>query len=140
MKCKTLALAVSLACAGAAHAQGISDDKVKIGLILDMSGLYSDITGTGLATAVKMAVEDFGGKVNGKPIEVLVADHQNKADIAANLTRQWLDRDQVDVVADVPNSAAGTGTTHSSPTWPASTATGPATRPCSTRRRPSRRC
>src|SRR4051812_13805496 len=105
MKCKTLALAATLACASAVHAQGISDDKVKIGLILDMSGLYSDITGTGLATAVKMAVEDFGGKVNGKPIEVLVADHQNKADIAANKAREWYDVEKLDAVLDVAASA-----------------------------------
>src|SRR3954464_4768909 len=70
----------------------ISDDVVKIGLVLDMSSLYADITGTGSVTAAKMAVEDFGGKVLGKPIEVLSADHQNKPDIAANTAREWFDR------------------------------------------------
>jgi branched-chain amino acid transport system substrate-binding protein len=105
MKLKTLTLAATLACASAVHAQGISDDKVKIGLILDMSGLYSDITGTGLVTAVKMAVEDFGGKVNGKPIEVVAADHQNKADIAANKAREWYDVEKVDAILDVAASA-----------------------------------
>ena len=109
MKLKTLALATTLATTvalpGAAHAQGVSDDKVKIGLILDMSGLYSDITGTNLATAVKMAVEDHGGKVLGKPIEVLVADHQNKADIAANKAREWYDVEKLDAILDVAASA-----------------------------------
>ncbi|MGY4827712.1 ABC transporter substrate-binding protein [Sphaerotilaceae bacterium SBD11-9] len=109
MKLKSFALAftasAALACAAGVQAQGISDDKVKIGLILDMSGLYSDITGTGLATAVKMAVDDFGGKVNGKPIEVLVADHQNKADIAANKAREWYDVEKLDAVLDVAASA-----------------------------------
>jgi branched-chain amino acid transport system substrate-binding protein len=109
MKAKRMALAAALACTAWTQAQaqapGISDDVVKIGLILDMSGLYSDITGTGLATAVKMAVEDFGGKVGGKPIEVLVADHQNKADIAANKAREWYDVEKVDAILDVAASA-----------------------------------
>jgi branched-chain amino acid transport system substrate-binding protein len=83
----------------------ISDGVVKIGLILDMSGLYSDITGEASLTAVKMAVEDFGGKVLGKPIEVVAADHQNKADIAANKAREWFDRDQVDALMEVTASA-----------------------------------
>jgi len=113
VKLRTLSIAAALACTGAApfhaQAQGISNGVFKIGLILDMSGLYSDITGTGTgtgpATAVKMAVEDFGGKVNGKPIEVLVADHQNKADIAANQPREWYDVDKVDAILDVAASA-----------------------------------
>ena len=78
---------------------------VKIGLILDMSGLYADITGEGSATAARMAVEDFGGKVLGAPIEVIAADHQNKADIAATTAREWYDTRKVDVIADVAASA-----------------------------------
>ncbi|WOB07613.1 ABC transporter substrate-binding protein [Piscinibacter gummiphilus] len=105
MKLKTLALGCALAASSLAHAQGISDDKVKIGLILDMSGLYSDITGPNLVTAVKMAVDDYGGKVLGKPIEVLAADHQNKADIAANKAREWYDVEKLDAVLDVAASA-----------------------------------
>ncbi len=105
MKLKASMLAVLTAFATTAPAQGISDDKVKIGLILDMSGLYSDITGPNLATAVKMAVEDFGGQVLGKPIEVLVADHQNKADIAASKAREWYDTEKLDAVLDVAASA-----------------------------------
>jgi branched-chain amino acid transport system substrate-binding protein len=82
-----------------------SDGVVKIGLILDMASLYSDITGEGSATAARMAVEDFGGKVHGVPIQVVVADHQNKADIAAAKAREWFDTQQVDMIADVAASA-----------------------------------
>ncbi len=82
-----------------------SDSVVKIGLILDMASLYSDITGEGSATAARMAVEDFGGKVHGVPIEVVVADHQNKADVAGAKAREWFDSQQVDMIADVAASA-----------------------------------
>ncbi len=92
-------------CAAPASAQGISDKVVKIGLILDMSGLYSDITGMGTVTAARMAVEDFGGTVLGQPIEILYADHQNKADIAANKAREWYDTEKLDAVLDVAASA-----------------------------------
>jgi branched-chain amino acid transport system substrate-binding protein len=91
--------------AGAAQAE-MSDGVVKIGVLSDMSGVYADITGPGSVIAAQMAVEDFGGTVNGMPIEVVSADHQNKADIAANVARQWIDEDMVDVVVDVGNSAA----------------------------------
>ncbi len=89
---------------GAATAQ-ISDDTVKIGVMNDQSGLYADITGPGSVLAARMAVEDFGGKVAGKSIEVLFADHQNKPDIGANVVRQWIDTQQVDAIADVPTSS-----------------------------------
>jgi branched-chain amino acid transport system substrate-binding protein len=89
---------------GAAEAQ-ISNDVVKIGVLNDQSGLYADITGQGSVIAARMAVEDFGGKVAGKPVEIVFADHQNKPDIGAALARQWFDRDGVDMVVDVPNSA-----------------------------------
>ena len=82
-----------------------SDGVVKIGLILDMASLYADITGEGSATAARMAVEDFGGKVHGVPIQVIVADHQNKPDIAAAKAREWFDTQQVDMIADVAASA-----------------------------------
>ncbi|MEG2977682.1 MAG: ABC transporter substrate-binding protein, partial [Comamonas sp.] len=82
----TLALGCLLA-ATSAQAQ----DKIRIGFITDMSGLYSDVDGKGGAMAVQMAVDDFGGKLLGKPIEVLTADHQNKADIAASKAREWFD-------------------------------------------------
>lgn len=86
-------------------ANKVSDGVVKLGLIEDMSGLYADITGTGSVTAAKMAVEDFGGKVLGAPIEVLSADHQNKPDIASATARQWFDTQQVDAILDVAASA-----------------------------------
>jgi len=93
---------------GAAVAQakpGISDDVVKIGLLLDLSGVYADIAGQGTATAVQMAIDDFGGKVNGKKIELVFADHNNKADIAAAKAREWFDVNKVDAVLDVAGSA-----------------------------------
>ena len=83
----------------------ISDDVVRIGLVLDMASLYSDITGTGSVAAARMAVEDFGGKVAGRPVEVVFADHQNKPDIAANTAREWFDRQGVDAILDVAASA-----------------------------------
>ncbi|MDT6964666.1 ABC transporter substrate-binding protein, partial [Cupriavidus sp. SZY C1] len=101
------AAALALA-AVAAHAQpkpGISDDVVKIGLLLDMSGLYADVTGRGSAAAAQMAIDDFGGKVLGKKVELVVVDHQNKADIAANKAREWFDTDKVDAILDVAASA-----------------------------------
>lgn len=81
-------------------------DKLKIGFVTDMSGPYADFDGAGGLDAVRMAVEDFGGKVLGREIEVLSADHQNKADIAANKARQWWDQDQVDLVIAGSNSSA----------------------------------
>ncbi|WP_064576395.1 ABC transporter substrate-binding protein [Cupriavidus gilardii] len=100
----------ALALGGAAYAQAqpkaaLSDDLVKVGLILDMSGLYADVTGRGSATAAQMAIDDFGGKVLGRKIELVVADHQNKADIAANKAREWFDTDRVDAILDVAASA-----------------------------------
>ena len=106
-KAKYLAMAVaSIAAAGfsmSASAQ-ISGDVVKIGFITDVSGLYSDIDGQGGAEAIKMAIADFGGTVNGKKIEVVTADHQNKADIAASKAREWFDREGVDVLIGGTNS------------------------------------
>ncbi len=78
---------------------------VKIGMLLDMSGLYADVTGRGSATAAQMAIDDFGGKVLGKKIELVVVDHQNKADIAASKAREWFDTGHVDAILDVAASA-----------------------------------
>ncbi len=83
----------------------VSNDVVKIGVLTDLSGAYSDLAGPGSVLAVKMAVEDFGGKVLGKPIEVISADHQNKGDIAANKAREWFDRDNVDLVIDLVSTS-----------------------------------
>ncbi len=93
------------ASAQAAGASRVSDGVVRIGLLLDMSSLYADITGESSATAARMAVEDFGGKVLGAPIEVVVADHQNKPDVASSKAREWFDTGKVDMLADVAASA-----------------------------------
>ena len=87
-----------------APAVNISDGVVKMGLLLDMSSLYEEVTGMGTVTAVKMAIEDFGGKVHGMPIEVLYADHQNKADLAGSKAREWFDAQKVDMIGDVAAS------------------------------------
>ena len=95
---------------GAAHAQ-ISGDVVKIGVMNDQSGLYADLAGQGSVEAARMAVEDFGGSVNGAAIEVLSADHQNKPDIGSNIVREWIDVDDVDVIVDVPTSSVALAVT-----------------------------
>jgi branched-chain amino acid transport system substrate-binding protein len=83
----------------------ISDDVVKIGVLTDMSSLYSDGTGKGSLAAAQMAATDFGGNVRGKPIEVIGADHQNKPDIGSTIARNWYDNNKVDVIVDVPTSS-----------------------------------
>ncbi|MBR0794844.1 ABC transporter substrate-binding protein [Bradyrhizobium jicamae] len=102
-----IATAMILTVNGSAGAQttAISDGVVKIGVLTDMSGQFSHESGEGAVTAVKMAVEDFGGKVLGKPIEVLVADHQNKPDTASALARRWFDVDHVDMIGNLINSS-----------------------------------
>jgi branched-chain amino acid transport system substrate-binding protein len=90
---------------GRAAEPGISDDVVKIGIMNDQSGLYADLAGPGSVVAAKMAIEEFGGKVLGRKIELVVADHQNKADIGAAKAREWFDRDGVDMIADFSNSS-----------------------------------
>lgn len=92
------------AIAPAATAQ-VSDNVVKIGVINDAAGPYADISGPGSVLAVRMAVEDFGGTVNGRPIEVVSANHQNKTDIGAGIAREWFDTGKVDIIVDISNSA-----------------------------------
>lgn len=87
-----------------ANAAGISNGVVKIGVLTDMSGVYSAIGGEGSVTAAKMAIADFGGKVLGKPIEIVSADHQNKADIASTKAREWADNGHVDMITGLLNS------------------------------------
>ena len=108
MKCTTLiaslsTLAACLLTAGAVQAQ----DKVKIGFITDMSSLYADVEGRGGVTAIQMAIDDFGGRVNGMPIELLTADHQNKADIAASKAREWIDTAGLTMLFGGVNSGTG---------------------------------
>jgi branched-chain amino acid transport system substrate-binding protein len=100
------ALAAVLLWSTCAFAQ-ISDDIVKIGVLTDMSGPASTPTGQGSVTAAQMAVDDFGGKVLGKPISVIVGDHQLKPDIGSGIARRWYDTEQVDLIVDVPVSAVG---------------------------------
>jgi branched-chain amino acid transport system substrate-binding protein len=88
----------------------ISGDVVRFGVLTDMSGLYSDAGGKGSVVAAEMAVEDFGGTVRGKKVDVVSADHQNKADVAAQKVREWIDRGDVDMVTDVLNSAVALAT------------------------------
>lgn len=94
------------ACTTSAFAQ-ISNNVVKIGILTDLSGLYSDLSGQGSIVAAKMAIADFGGTVLGKPIELISADSQNKADVAALKAREWIDEQNVDVLMDlVPTNVA----------------------------------
>lgn len=90
--------------ASSADAQ-ISDDTIKIGVLTDQSGVYADATGPGSVEAVRMAIADYGGKVAGKPIMMIDADHQNKADVGATIARRWFENENVDVVVDFANSA-----------------------------------
>jgi branched-chain amino acid transport system substrate-binding protein len=94
--------------AGVVITTGIAqaDTSVKIGVLNDQSGAYADLSGMGSVVAAQMAAEDFKKAHKGIEVDVIAADHQNKADIAANTSRQWIDQDNVDVIADVPNSAA----------------------------------
>jgi branched-chain amino acid transport system substrate-binding protein len=101
-----MALAAAMASSPAAWAQ-ISDDTVKIGVLTDMNGPAATATGPGSVTAAQMAVEDFGGKVLGKPVTVIIGDHQDKADVGATIARRWYDTEQVDLIVDVPVSAVG---------------------------------
>lgn len=88
-----------------ASAADISDGKVKIGILNDQSGVYADFGGKWSVEAAKMAVEDFGGKVQGADIEIVDADHQNKPDIASNIARQWYDTEQVDAIMELTTSS-----------------------------------
>jgi len=110
MSVRHLILALSLAAAAAvspaARAQ-VSDDVVKIGVLTDMNGPAATATGKGSLTAAQMAVDDFGGQVLGKPVQVISGDHQDKADIGGTMARRWYDTEQVDLIVDVPVSAVG---------------------------------
>jgi branched-chain amino acid transport system substrate-binding protein len=99
-----LVLAVVALAAGPAAAE-ISDGIIKIGVLNDQSSLYADLTGQGSVLAARMAVEDYGAAAKGLKVEIIFADHQNKADVGSAIARQWYDADKVDVIVDVPNSA-----------------------------------
>src|SRR6185295_8715931 len=97
-------VAAALLLAHAASAQ-ISDGVVKIGVLNDQSSVYADLAGQGSVVAARMAVEDFGAAAKGLKVEVITADHQNKADVGSAVARQWIDVDKVDMISDVTNSS-----------------------------------
>ena len=96
---------VALAFAATAAQAQISDGVIRIGVLSDMSSLYSDIGGPGSVVAAKMAVEDFGAAKKGMKVEIVSADHQNKPDVGSGIARQWYDSDKVDAIFDVPTSS-----------------------------------
>ncbi|MFG1370949.1 ABC transporter substrate-binding protein [Xanthobacter oligotrophicus] len=102
--CAGLVGAALLVAAGTAAAQ-VPARGIKVGVLTDLSGVYTDLVGQGSIEAAKMAVEDFGGTIDGKPITIVSADGQNKADVGASIARRWIDEDNVDVIVDVPNTA-----------------------------------
>src|SRR5690554_5761476 len=109
MRRTTRRLLASTAClvvASAAAQAQISDNVVRIGVLTDMSGIYSDLAGVGAVEAVRMAAEDFGGEILGAPIEVIFSDHLNQADTAAAKAREWFEIEGVDLINDLSNSGA----------------------------------
>jgi len=110
MKLKKISAACALAAAtlfGTSAQAQVSGDVIKIGFITDLSGLYADIDGPAGAEAIKMAIADMGGAIGGKKIELIVADHQNKADVAAAKAREWFDTQGVDMLIGGTNSGTG---------------------------------
>jgi branched-chain amino acid transport system substrate-binding protein len=102
---KLLTSAAAIGLLAAPALAQVSDDKVKIGILNDQSGVYANFGGRYSYEAALMAVEDFGGTVLGAPVEVTTADHQNKADIASNIARQWYDTEQVDSIMELTTSS-----------------------------------
>ncbi len=84
-------------------AQG--QERVRIGVLNDQSGVFSTYQGIGSVIAAQMAVEDYGGKAAGKPVEIITADHQNKTDVGVGIARRWYDAENIDAIFDLPNSA-----------------------------------
>ncbi len=116
MKRKLLAAMVAASCAltaqfAAAQQGKLTGDTLKIGVLTDMSGLYAEYGGPGAVMAARMAIEDFGGKMFGKNIDIVSADHQNKVDVAKNVTLQWFDRDNVDATFENLNSGVALAVT-----------------------------
>lgn len=87
----------------------ISDEIVKIGVLNDQSGVFADLGGPGSVIGARMAIEDFGGTVLGKPVEIITGDHQNKPDVGSAIARRWIDIEKVDAIVDVPSSATALG-------------------------------
>jgi branched-chain amino acid transport system substrate-binding protein len=101
-----LVFCIATGIAGSAHPQ-TPEGVIKVGVITDMNGPLASATGRGSVEAARMAAEEFGFSINGRRIEILSADHQNKPDIGATIVRRWFDVEQVNVVADIANSAVG---------------------------------
>ncbi len=99
-------LAIALGLAGLASLPVHAQDKIRIGFLTDMSSAYADLDGKNGAMAIQMAIDDFGGKVNGLPVELISADHQNKADIASSKAREWMDTQNISMLVGGTNSAA----------------------------------
>src|SRR6266480_6033161 len=104
LKRSLLVMAVAGAVAASAAQAQISDGVIKIGVLSDMSSLYTDLAGAGSVAAARMAVEDSGIEKRGYKVEIVSADHQNKPDVGSAIARQWYDTDKVDVIVDTPNS------------------------------------
>ncbi len=110
MICRTLVAAAvfgTTSLTGVPASAQYADGGIKIGILTDMSGGYSDLAGRGSVTAAQLAVEDFGRTINGRKIELIFADHQNKADIASSIARRWFDTEGVDAIFDANSSVAG---------------------------------
>ena len=101
----TLAASAAILLPALAGAQEVSGDVVRIGILNDQSGVYADFGGTASVEAARMAVEDFGGTAAGAPIEIVSADHQNKADIASSIAREWYDAEGVDAIMELTTSS-----------------------------------
>lgn len=100
-------ISLVLTCVSAASASAqFSDNKITIGVMGDQSGVVADVGGPGSILAARMAVADFGGVLDGVPVEIITADHQNKPDVASAIGREWFDRQRVDVIVDLPHSGA----------------------------------
>ena len=98
---------LALACAAGSARAEISDNVVRVGVLNDISGIFQDTNGMGSVEAARMAAEDFNGGGKGIKVEIVYADHQNKADVGSAIARKWLDVEGVDAIVDVPNSAVG---------------------------------
>jgi branched-chain amino acid transport system substrate-binding protein len=105
MRTKTMLLATVAALATTPTYADMSNGVIKIGVLNDQSALYADMSGQGSVWAARKAVEDFGATAKGLKVEVVFADHQNKADVGSSIARQWYDQDGVDLIVDVPNSS-----------------------------------
>src|SRR4029078_3592432 len=102
---RNIIAALALLLWGAGLTAAVAQQPANLGVLNDHAGLYADLNGMGSVSAAGMAVEDYGGTVLGRPIEVIFADHQNKPDIGASIARQWIETEGVNVILDIPNSA-----------------------------------